>query len=84
MTHSCNLHYTNRYFLSFRPLLAAEQASEESLIQERLRRPVAELQEEGYCVLGLSAFWLEATQFGLPVAVFSLGPGVTLGATHFE
>ncbi|KAF8305833.1 P-loop containing nucleoside triphosphate hydrolase protein, partial [Clavulina sp. PMI_390] len=64
----------------FIPLLDAEQAHEALMIKERLRLPVDKLHRDGYCIPGLSAFWLEATQFGMPVAVFSLGPGVTLGS----
>lgn len=81
-SHSVDAHDV---FLSrFRPLLNAEQSNEDKAIQERLRRPIEELIDEGYCLHNLGAFWLDATQFGLPVAVFSLGPGLTLGASHFE
>jgi hypothetical protein len=40
--------------------------------------------EEGYCLTGLSAFWLQANQFGRPVAAFLLGPGRALPEHRFE
>lgn len=64
--------------------MMAEQASEASIIRERLSLPLEELITEGFCIDQASAFWLDATQFGLPVAVFSLGPGQTFGLNHFE
>ena len=42
------------------------------------------LQEEGYCLTGLSAFWLSETHFGRPVASFMVGPGVALGQHLFR
>ena len=33
------------------------------------------LEEEGYCLAGISAFWLQANQFSRPVASFLLGAG---------
>lgn len=62
----------------------AEKANEASLIRERMSLPIDQLRSEGYCIDHLSAFWLDATQFGLPVAIFSLGPGQVLGVHHFE
>jgi len=32
-------------------------------------------EEEGYCLTGISAFWLQANQFGCPVVSFLLGAG---------
>ena len=70
---------------SFFALLDAEQAEDEAVLKERLSSwTLARLQEEGYCLTGLSAYWLEATQFGRPVASFLLGPGLTLPDHHFE
>ncbi|KAF8335696.1 P-loop containing nucleoside triphosphate hydrolase protein [Cantharellus anzutake] len=66
----------DRYIKRYDPLLIQEQSVEDEAYLERLREwPLEKLIEEGYCLTGLSAFWLEATQFGKPVAVFSLGPG---------
>lgn len=76
--------YSLGAFCRFRPLLQAEQNYSAEIIKQRLKRPVQELCSEGYCLLGLGAFWLDATQFGLPVATFSLGPGKTLGSHDFE
>ncbi|KAF8627603.1 hypothetical protein AX17_006174 [Amanita inopinata Kibby_2008] len=69
----------------FLPLLAAEQAEEEAVLKERLSGwPLDRLHEEGYCLTGVSAYWLQATQFGRPVASFALGPGVVLPDHRFE
>ena len=40
--------------------------------------------EEGYCLTGLAAYWLQANQFGRPVAAFLLGPGLVLPEHRFE
>jgi hypothetical protein len=57
-----------RRFLS---LLAAEQAEDEAVLKERLSNwTLNRLKEEGYCLAGLSTFWLQANQFGLPVTSF--------------
>lgn len=70
---------------SFLGLLAAEQAEDEALLKERLSSwSPARLKEEGYCLTGLSAFWLQANQFGRPVAAFLLGPGRALPENRFE
>jgi len=69
----------------FNPLLLAEQSEEESLIKERLTKwPVEKLRDEGYCIIGLDAFWMDAHHFGKPVAIFTLGPGEHLGTHHFK
>ena len=71
-----------RRFLS---LLAAEQAEDEAVLKERLSNwTLNRLKEEGYCLTGLSAFWLQANQFGRPVASFLLGPGLALPEHRFE
>jgi hypothetical protein len=75
---------TFRNELSFEPLLLQEQQEEESVLEERKQWPIEKLKEEGYCLTDLYAFWLDATQFGRPVAEFSLGPGVSLGWHRFE
>jgi hypothetical protein len=70
---------------SFLNLLAAEQAEDEAILKERLSSwTVDRLKEEGYCLTGLSAFWLEANQFGRPVASFLMGPGIVLPDHRFE
>ena len=33
---------------------------------------------------GMSAYWVEANQFGCPVAAFSIGPGMVLPENKFE
>jgi len=45
---------------------------------------VEKLQQEGYMLTGLSAFWLEVHQFPKPVAVFLLSPGEALPYHRFE
>jgi hypothetical protein len=70
---------------SFLNLLAAEQAEDEAILKERLSSwTIDRLKEEGYCLTGLSAFWLEASQFGRPVASFLMGPGIVLPDHRFE
>ncbi|KAJ7783332.1 P-loop containing nucleoside triphosphate hydrolase protein [Mycena metata] len=70
--------YTNR----FMEMLKAEQQEEEAALKERLSTwSLTRLQKEGYCLIGLSAFWLDENQFGRPVASFLLGPG---SEHHFE
>lgn len=69
----------------FLGLLAAEQAEDEAVFKERLSSwSLPRLKEEGYCLTGLSAFWLQANQFGRPVAAFLLGPGRVLPEHRFE
>jgi hypothetical protein len=67
----------------FLPLLELEQAEEEKEIRERLAKwPLKRLCEQGYCITGVSAFWLDS-KFG-HVATFGLGPGVALPDNKFE
>lgn len=69
----------------FLALLAAEQEEDEAVLKERLSSwSLNRLKEEGYCLTDLSAFWLQANQFGRPVASFSLGPGLSLPEHRFE
>ncbi|KAH7924454.1 P-loop containing nucleoside triphosphate hydrolase protein [Leucogyrophana mollusca] len=69
----------------FLPLLDSEQAEDEAVLRERLSSwTLNRLREEGYCLTDLSAFWLEAPQFGRPVASFLLGPGIALPEHRFE
>lgn len=76
--HTCTWH-------SFLPLIDAEQTEDEAVLRERLANwSLKRLQEEGYCITGLSAYWLEANKFGRPVASFSLGPGIKLPEHRFE
>lgn len=67
------------------PLLEAEQAEDEAQIKQRLASwSLDRLKQEGYCITGLSAFWLQYAQMGRPVATFSLGPGEQLPQHNFE
>ncbi|KAF8621479.1 hypothetical protein AX15_007769 [Amanita polypyramis BW_CC] len=69
----------------FLPLLDLEQREGEAILKERLSNwHLDRLREDGYCLTGVSAFWLQATQFGRPVASFILGPGVVLPDHRFE
>jgi hypothetical protein len=64
-------------------MLDAEQAQDQAVLKERLTDwSLDRLIEEGYCLTGLSAFWLGAHQFGRPVAAFTLGPGILLPQQH--
>lgn len=75
----------NRSFRSFLPLLESEQTQDEEVLRERLSTwSLLRLQEEGYTLTGLSAFWMGAPKFGRPVASFSLGPGIDLPEHRFE
>ncbi|KAG2035496.1 P-loop containing nucleoside triphosphate hydrolase protein [Suillus americanus] len=72
----------NKHFLS---LLESEQAEDEAVLRERLSTwSLFRLQEEGYAMTGLSAFWMGAPKFGRFVASFSLGPGIDLPDHRFE
>ena len=63
-------------------MLELEEAIEKEEIKKRLEMmSLQKLQEEGYCLTGLSAFWLSESHFGRPVASFMVGPGVAL-PTH--
>lgn len=66
-------------------LLHLEEAEDAESYQHRLATwPIKRLQDEGYCITGLSAYWVtNATQYGRPVASFELGPGVKLPASKF-
>lgn len=67
-------------YVSFLPLIASEQLETESVFKERLSSwSVSRLRAEGYCINGLSAFWLHDEQ----VASFMLGPGVKLPDHRF-
>ncbi|THU97878.1 P-loop containing nucleoside triphosphate hydrolase protein [Dendrothele bispora CBS 962.96] len=73
-----------RYKERFLPLIEEEQQQEEMVLRERLGTwPLARLREEGYTLTGLSAYWLEQTQYGKPVACFQLGPGLSLPEHRF-
>jgi hypothetical protein len=66
-------------------MLKAEQGEDEAVLKERLSTwSLTRLEEEGYCLTGLSAYWLEENQFGRPVASFLLGPGLALSEHRFE
>ncbi|KAJ3773289.1 P-loop containing nucleoside triphosphate hydrolase protein [Lentinula raphanica] len=67
------------YKAHFHPLIQHEQDEEESVIRERLSTwSLTKLRDEGFTLTGLSAYWLQATHFGQPMASFSLGPGLHL------
>ena len=69
----------------FRSLIALEELEDEAALKERLARwPRDKLEREGFCLPGMSAFWLKANQFGRPVAAFSIGPGIKLPLHKFE
>ncbi|KAJ6570724.1 P-loop containing nucleoside triphosphate hydrolase protein [Mycena sp. CBHHK59/15] len=73
------------YSKRFLAMLEAEQQEDEAVLKERLSTwSLTRLQEEGYCLTSLSAFWLEENQFGRPVASFLLGPGLSLPEHRFE
>ncbi|KAJ7115532.1 P-loop containing nucleoside triphosphate hydrolase protein [Mycena crocata] len=73
------------YSKRFSAMLEAEQQEDEAVLKERLSTwSLTRLQEEGYCLTGLSAYWLEENQFGRPVASFLLGPGMALSEHRFE
>ena len=66
-------------------LLEAEEAEDEAVLKERLSTwSLDRLTEEGYCLMGMSAYWLQANQFGRPVASFLLGPGINLPENRLE
>ncbi|KAJ7442181.1 P-loop containing nucleoside triphosphate hydrolase protein [Mycena galericulata] len=73
------------YSKRFMAMLEAEQQEDEAVLKERLSTwSLTRLQEEGYCLTGLSSYWLEENQFGRPVASFLEGPGLTLPEHRFE
>lgn len=79
----------DHFFLSlcirFLKLIALEEAQDEALLQHRLATwSVARLEAEGYCLTGMSAYWMQANQFGRPVATFLLGPGIILPENKLE
>ncbi len=64
-------------------MIEAEQSEEQEVLRERLASwSLDRLQQEGYCITGLSAFWQERQQFGRPVASFFMGPGIMLPSEH--
>lgn len=70
-------------FLSFLPLLESEEAEDRNDIITRLSTwSLERLQQEGYCLTDLSAYWCKANQFGKPVAAFHIGPGIILPEIH--
>jgi hypothetical protein len=67
----------------FLPLLELELAEEEKEMRERLAKwPLKKLCNEGYCITGMSAFWIDS-KYGR-IAAFSLGPGFALPDNKFE
>ncbi|KAF8154087.1 P-loop containing nucleoside triphosphate hydrolase protein [Crassisporium funariophilum] len=73
------------YSEKFYSLLALEEAEDEAVLRQRLSTwSLDRLQDEGYCLTGMSAYWMQANQFGRPVASFVLGPGIILPENKFE
>ncbi|KAF5391639.1 hypothetical protein D9757_002469 [Collybiopsis confluens] len=73
-----------KYKSHFLPLLEYEQNEEESVIRQRLSTwSLSKLKDEGFTLTGLSAYWLEGTRYGKPMASFSLGPGMHLPEHKF-
>ncbi|KJA17170.1 hypothetical protein HYPSUDRAFT_206440 [Hypholoma sublateritium FD-334 SS-4] len=73
------------YSEKFLRLLHMEEAQDEAALRDRLAQwGLERLQKEGYCLTGMGAYWLEANQFGRPVAAFSIGPGIVLPDNKFE
>ncbi|KAL0952306.1 hypothetical protein HGRIS_006594 [Hohenbuehelia grisea] len=69
----------------FLPLLTAEQAEDEQVLNNRLSTwGLDRLKAEGYTLTDLTAYWLNANQFGRPVASFLLGPGLSLPDHRFD
>ena len=83
-------HFLRRPFLilarkSFLPAIDAEQLADEEILNERLSSwPLEKLKEEGFCITGLQAFWMEKPMFGKPVAAFQIAPGEALPMHNFE
>ncbi|THH30257.1 hypothetical protein EUX98_g3918 [Antrodiella citrinella] len=68
----------------FLEMIHAEQEEDEAVLRERLSSwSVERLKQEGYCINGLGAYWLEKNHFGRPVAAFALGPGIFLPEHQF-
>lgn len=66
-------------------MIRQEQLAADALLEERLTKwSIARLIEEGYAIVDLNGFWSEQTHFGRPIAIFALGPGVSLGWNRFE
>ncbi|KAI0687606.1 P-loop containing nucleoside triphosphate hydrolase protein [Cytidiella melzeri] len=64
-------------------MLEAERHEDEAVLRERLSSwSLEKLQEEGYCITELRAYWHENYMYGKPYAVFSLGPGIALPPHH--
>ncbi|KAI6013193.1 P-loop containing nucleoside triphosphate hydrolase protein [Pisolithus microcarpus] len=73
------------YEARFLPLLEAERREGESVLKERLATwSLPRLREEGYCLTGVSAFWLDTPRFGRPVACFTHGPGLVFPDHRFQ
>ena len=70
---------------SFLDMIKAEQDEDEAVLRDRLSSwSLERLKQEGYCITGMSAYWTERNRIGRPVAVFALGPGITLPEHQFE
>ena len=69
----------------FLRLIFLEETEDEAVLRHRLATwSVERLEAEGYCLTGMSAYWMQANQFGRPVATFLLGPGITLPENKLE
>ena len=81
----CAILYRIVLFTRFLRLIALEEAEDEASLRHRLATwSVKRLEAEGYCLTGMSAYWMQANQLGRPVATFLLGPGITLPENKIE
>jgi len=66
-------------------LVALEEAEDEKELRVRLSTwSIKRLEDEGYCITGVSAYWKHANQHGKQVASFALGPGIQLPQNKLE
>ncbi|KAF9526041.1 P-loop containing nucleoside triphosphate hydrolase protein [Crepidotus variabilis] len=73
------------YKEKFYALLEHEEEEDAAALRNRLSTwSVQRLEREGYCLTGVSAYWLAATRYGRPVASFTLGPGEVIPDNKLE
>ncbi|KAG2005956.1 RNA helicase, variant 2 [Coprinopsis cinerea AmutBmut pab1-1] len=71
------------YTSLFTPAIRAELLQHEAVLKERLtEKTLEQLKAEGYCIDDMAGFWRGTLELGKHVAVFSLGPGITLPEGH--
>ncbi|KAH6904509.1 P-loop containing nucleoside triphosphate hydrolase protein [Coprinopsis sp. MPI-PUGE-AT-0042] len=74
-----------RYKEHFLPAIEAEFREQEAVIMNRLSTwTVAQLKAEGWCLTDMFAYWSSTKTYGMPTAVFKLGPGTILPEHKFE